>query len=42
MVLVQGTHKKFQVVTVYVDIADSLDEGVRTDTIIMDFQRLSI
>jgi len=31
-----------QVVTVYQDIADSLDERVRTDAIIIDFQRHSI
>ena len=36
MVLDQGTR---QVVTVCQDIADSLDEGVRTDAIIIDFSK---
>jgi hypothetical protein len=31
-----------QVVTVYLDIADSLDEGARREAIIIGFQRLSI
>jgi len=39
MVLDQDTHTKNQVVTVCQDIADSLDEGVRTDTIIIDFTK---
>jgi len=37
MVLEQGTHAK--VVTVSQDIADSLDEGVRTNAIIIDFSK---
>ena len=34
-----GYSCKSQVVTVCQDIADSLDEGVRTDTIIIDFSK---
>jgi hypothetical protein len=37
IVLHQGTHAKSQVVTVCRDIANSLDEGVRTDAIVIDF-----
>jgi hypothetical protein len=39
MVLYQGTHAKVTVVTVCRDIADSLDEGVRTDVIIIHFSK---
>ena len=39
MVLDRGTYCESQVVAVCQDIADSLDEGVRTDTIIIDFSK---